>query len=635
MWTPGNQTILKTSKDFNEEILKISGEMDETLAKVYLARFLKQNIGFTVNLLSGIELLPIQEIILRSILQRDNSLIVAARGFSKSFLISILAWLYPIFNFNSKVCIISANFRSARRVLEQAESMITNKKAKLLLQCFEKGQRSRDILRRQPDMFRMQCLTKSGSETFALPLTEGLRGIRSDFVLVDEMLLITKDLQENIIRPFLNARLNMQEEIEIRKIEDEMISLGELQKKDKTIFARNKYCGFSSASYQFEYLYTLFTEMIQAIEFPKPDENGKPPPTNFVARLSYKSIPKDTIIDTTQIETAVAGGDENNDYFKREYLAQFTDSTGSYFDAKKLYNCTHKPGTYPTNQIFGDKDSEYLISNDPSYSSSKESDYWGMGVYLINKEERKLTLVHTFGRSAPGKDLKDVHEYLAYLLLFFNIVGFVVDESGSEFINGFNESTTAKEKNLHLEFIKDIDFDTDDLIEYNKSLSSFKRQYNKTSRRFVVGQKFSTGNNAIRRMNEYLQNQINAEKIWFASPIRANKAAFERYSNFTLPIVAKDNQDRILSIGDFIDDQDAWSSEVRSQMSLIEVKSTSSGTLQYDLPQSIKRLKSENRPRKDHYTCLLMATWFSKIYFDMLFQPAEIKQTSFIPQFIR
>lgn len=632
MWTPGNQ-IIANEKDFNYEIESITGELPELEAKISLIKFLKENIGFTINLISGVDLLPLQEILVKAILKRDNSLIVATRGGGKSFIIAILAFLYPIFNFNSKMCLISANFRGSRRILEELEKIVESKKAKLLSQCFERGVKSRDIIRRAPDMYKINLL--NSSEVFALPLTEGLRGVRASYVVMDEGLMLTKDIQNDIIRPFLNARLNMTEEMEIRKIENEMIRLGSITEKDRITFPRNKLSIFSTASYQFQYLYELYQEMIKNIEYPQPlNDEGEKPPTNLVVRLSYECIPKKTVIDTTQIELAKANGAENNDFFKREYRSIFTDSSGSYFNVKKLYDCTHLPGTFPTNQIFGDKDSEYLLIQDPSYSSSKESDYFGMGVYLLNKEERKITLVHTFGRSAPGNDLKEVHEYFAYLLLFFNIVMMAIDESGSEFINGFNESITAKEKNLKVEFIKDINFDTDDLTEYNKSLTSLKKQYNLLGRRFVIGQKFSTGNNAIRRMNEHLQNQINAGKVWFASPIRANTAAFNKYSSFTLPIKAKDNKDKVLNIGDFIDEQDSWPAEVRNQVALIEAKASSSGVLQYDMPQSIKRLKSENRPRKDHYTCLLMGNWISKIYFDFLFQPVQVKTTGFIPRFI-
>lgn len=630
MWTIGNQ-IVKREKDFNEELLKIEGELNDIDAKITLARFLKQNVGFTVQLLSGVELLPIQEILIKSILARDNSLVVAGRGAGKSYIISILAFLYPIFNFNSKFCILSANFRGSRRILEETEKIITSRKAKLLIQCFQATSRTKEIIRRAPDMFKMELIQPANAEVFALPMTPGLRGVRSSFLNLDEGLLLSKDLQQNIIRPFLNARLNMQEEIDIRKREDELIKLGAITEKDRISFPKNKYCVFSSASYQFEYLYEMYSEMINNINNSSKSENDSPP-TSFVARLSYEAIPQNTILDTTQIETAKASGDENSDYFKREYRALFTDSSESYFNVRKLKECTVDSRDFPTTQIYGDKNSEYVLAIDPSYSSNKNSDFFAMGIYLINKDERKITLVHTYGRA--GGELKEHFEYLTYLLLFFNVTLIVIDASGTEFITGYNESSLAKEKGINLKFIT-ANLDAEDMVEYTKAIKQAKIEYNLTARRICWAQAFAGTNAIVRRMNENLQNAINSKKIWFASACKMNEQMFERIKDFVLPYTFKDNNDQIYSLYDFVDDQDNWISETKNQLALIEVKATSSGILQYDLPQGLRRLRSDKRPRKDNYTCLLIAAWAVRYYFDMLYAPAETESEIPMPILIK
>ena len=58
--------------------------------------------------------------------------------------------------------------------------------------------------------------------------------------------------------------------------------------------------------------------------------------------------------------------------------------------------------------------------------------------------------------------------------------------------------------------------------------------------------------------------------------------------------------------------------ETKAQLALVEVKSTSTGVVQYDLPQHLRRSTSADRPRKDIVSCLLMACWIIKIYFDMI-----------------
>ena len=627
-WYNGNQKIL-TTKDYTEEIRKIQGEMDDVDARITLAKFFKHNIGFTLHYLTGVDLLPLQEIIIRGIFIKDNGVIVAGRGLGKSFIISVLAVLYPLIYFNSKMCLVSNNFRTSRRILEETEKIITSKKAKLIRNCFDKTVNSRSVIQRAPDMYRIRIPEPANTEVFSLPMTEGLRGTRASLVCYDEGLNLTKEMQDVIIRPFLNARLNMQEEIDIRRREDEMIQEGIITEKDRVSFPKNKYFVFSSASYTFQYLYTLYNETLDYIQNPR---GGDEAPSYFCLRCSYEAIPEDTnLIDLPAIRAAAASGGEHSDWFRRENKAEFLDSSDSYFNVKKLHECTLPLGTYPTTQLFGDKNSEYILSIDPSYASNKDSDYFAMGVYLIDKENIKITLVHTYGKS--GGSIKHHFEYLIYLLTHFKIIFVCIDASGDEFIKGFNESSISKERNISLDFIK-ADFDTDDLVEYKSALKEAKKQYNLESRKFVYAQKFNSSNGSIRRMNEHLQNQIQAEKIWFASECGPNQNVVKKYLSFVLPFKFESNKDQILSVGDFIEEQDRWISETKGQVALIQVKSTSTGVLQYDLPNELKHMKGEKRLRKDHYTTLLLANWSSKIFFDMIFTEKSTEARGFSPFFI-
>ena len=48
--------------DANQEILSMEGLLNDRDAKISLAKFLRSNLGFTTELLSGIKLAPYQEI---------------------------------------------------------------------------------------------------------------------------------------------------------------------------------------------------------------------------------------------------------------------------------------------------------------------------------------------------------------------------------------------------------------------------------------------------------------------------------------------------------------------------------------------------------------------------------------------
>ena len=558
-------------------------------------------------------------------IQVDKEECYWANGFinHNSFLISVFSILYSIFYPDKKLCLISSNFRSARRILEASEKMVNSKKAQLLKQCFP------NAMRRSTDMFRW--ILPNQSEIFALPLSngEGLRGTRANCVCVDEGLLISKEIQETILRPFLTVKQDFREEAELRAAEDFLISKGVLKEEDRLSFPKNKFCVFSSASYEFQYLYEMYNSWIDLIYHPEkidlaPGESKKP--TFMVVRASYEALPENGIMDMSQINSAKANGGENTEYFRREYRGLFSKAGDGYFNVKKMFECTIPVNEYPTVQLTGDKNAEYILAIDPSYSASKSSDFFAMGLYMLIPQERKLVLVHSYARA--GTDLKEHYEYLSYLFKHFNIVFTVIDNSGSEFIHGFNESTIAKDANLNLKFL-DVDFCSDSYLE---EISKAKTQYNKTSGKIVYGQNFTS--QGIRLMNEHLQNQIDCKKVWFASALGANEKEVKKYENFNLPLKPKNKNDIEMSLSEFIDDQDTWITATINQVALVEVKTTVLGVLQFDLPQNLKRETGPNRPRKDLYTCLLLACWGARNYYEMLFTELSQVSATFDPIFV-
>jgi len=619
MWNNGNQKIIYY-EDYNKVLRKYSGKtLNDVEARLTLAKFFKSNLGLTLKMLVGVDLLPFQEIMLRAMFAADNSLFVLGRGLGKSYLISLFCILYPIFYPGSQIVLISANFRASRRILEFADRAVHSKRAHLIETSFGND------LRKGNDVFSWTL--DNGSKIFALPLSkgDGLRGQRASCTIVDEGLLISKEIQESIIRPFLTAKQNYQEEKEIRAAEDYLIKKGVLTEKDRLSFPRNKYQVFSSASYQFEYLYEMFqsykSEIIKS-SIPEQD-----PPRFFVWRMGYEALPKDSFIDTTQIQAAAANGGAATDYFRKEYQAIFTDVGNGYFNVKRLAECTVRVNEEPTVQVRGNKDYQYILTIDSAMSASKDSDFFAMGVYLLAPQERKIFQVHSYAKN--GGDLKHHYEYLTYLLTHFNIVFIAYDATGPEFLHGYNESTIAKQRNLKLGFLT-ANFEDDNYLE---QIALAKREYNTLTRNYTYGIKFNTY--SVRQMNEYLQAQIEARKVWFGSRICANEVAFNRAIEFQLPFEFKDNFDKPYTIGEFLEDQDDWIDETKKELSLIEVTTSSLGSLRFDLPQSLQRNSSVNRPRKDLYTCILMANYASKFYFDMLFTPDTPVYSTFTPIIIK
>ena len=280
---PGNQIIKKKKGQTDWEFVNsLKGELKEHEARIALARFFRSNIGVLFNLITGgkRELLPIQELIIKSLFLRDSGILVASRGFSKSWLLGVCSLLIPILSPGAQICLISANFRGARRILDGAESIVNAAGSELLKQCFPNN------LRRSTDVYKW--IIPNGSEVFALPLNaEGLRGHRATWLFIDEGLLISKEIQENILRPFLAVKQNPAEEMQIRAEEDENIRLGLLSEEDRMVFPKNKFFVLSSASFKFQYLYELYDSIVQNIMKPK-DVTDEDSVSYFAFRFSYK-----------------------------------------------------------------------------------------------------------------------------------------------------------------------------------------------------------------------------------------------------------------------------------------------------------------------------------------------------------
>ena len=385
-------------KNVNEQFRSLKGELDNREARISLAKFLRANLGLTTELISGIKLAPFQEIMLKGMLNKNFSMLVLGRGCGKTFIASVFCFLQCIFEPGTKILIAGPTFRTARFIFNNLEKMVESKGAELLAQAFgAKAKRN--------DQFEWQI---NGGSITAIPLNgEKIRGFRANILVLDEYLLLPEDIINNVLMPFLVAPQNMKERLEIREIEDELIRQGAMKEEDRMVFENNsKMIALSSASYTFENLYKTYKEWLQNIYSKEQKESSY-----FISQLSYESLPEE-MIDTAVIEAAREGGTSNAS-FQREYCAQFTDGSDSYFSAKKMHECTIPDGEHPTTKVRGDSELKYICAIDPSFSNSPTSDYFAMSVMELNQETNTSTLVH--GYAVAGGDLKDHIQYFEYL----------------------------------------------------------------------------------------------------------------------------------------------------------------------------------------------------------------------------
>jgi hypothetical protein len=596
--------------DLNKELLNLKGELTDKQAKISLAKFLRGNIGITTELVSGIKLAPFQEITLKGMMNRNFSMCVWGRGCGKTFIASIFCFLQCIFNPGTKILIAGPTFRTARFIFNNLEKLVESKGAELLAQAF--GAKSK-----RNDQFEWQI--NEGSIT-AIPLNgEKIRGFRANILVLDEYLLIPEDIINNVLMPFLVAPQNMKERLEVKEIEEKLIAEGKMTEEDRMEFENtSKMVALSSASYTFENLYKTYQEWTDKIV-----SKDKTDARYFISQLGYEALPEE-MIDHTIIEEAQNGGASHSS-FLREYCAQFTDGSDSYFSAKKMHLCTVPDGESPTTKIIGDKDKKYILGIDPSFSNSPSSDYFAMSMLELDDEAKSGTLVHSY--AVAGGNLKDHIKYLHYIMRNFNIEVICIDNAGYQFIDGSNESEHFKRDNIKINF---IDFDSNkDGGDYQKEIKKLKRAHNKDAGYICFKQIFTS--EWLRKANEFLQSNIDHKRIWFGSKTVANVNAFNRYSSSKIDLRFV-NENNML---DFIETQDSLIHQTKKQCALVEVKSTAKGTQTFDLPQHLKRSTSSLRARKDNYTTLMLANWATKCYYDSQNLKEEVIPTTFTPIVIK
>ena len=601
----------KEIPDANSELMKLEGTLEEKEARISLAKFLSSNLGITTELLSGIKLAPYQEITLKGMMNRNFSMCVWGRGCGKTFIASVFCFLQCIFNPGTKILIAGPTFRTARFIFTNLEKLVRSKGAELLQQAFSTKPSKRN------DQFEWSI---NGGTITAIPLNgEKIRGFRANILVLDEFLLLPEELINTVLMPFLVAPQDMKERLEIRAIEDDLIKKNKMPEEDRMVFENNsKMIALSSASYTFENLYKTYREWTNKIYSDEISDANY-----FISQMGYEALPKE-MIDETVIEEAQDGGASHSS-FLREYCAQFTDGSDSYFSAKKMHLCTIPDGESPTTLIRGKSGAKYILGIDPSFSNSPSSDFFAMSLLEVSEDIGDGTLVHSY--AVAGGDLKQHINYLYYLYTNFNIELIVIDNAGYQFLDSCNESENFVNAGINLKF---LDFEAaKEGEDYNKEIRRLKRDLNKSDHKICFKQNFTS--DFLRKANEHLQAAIDHKKLWFASRTTANGSAFDKQSNYNinLKLVEENN------IGEFIETQDTLVYSTKKQCALVEVKTTAKGTQTFDLPQHLKRSTSPHRARKDNYTTLMLANWGLKCYNDKKATNENEINSTFLPQMFR
>lgn len=622
-WETGKQKYHSDFKSANEEIKKIKGYLDEDEAKYHLYKFLRSNVTFATDLISGVQLFPFQHLAIKAMLEADYFLGIWSRGMSKSFSTAIYAYLDAMFNQGIQIGILAATFRQSKMIFEKIEDIAKKPEAEFLSQCITKKSKKND----------QWTLEIGDSKIIALPLGDGskLRGFRFHRIIIDEFLLMPEHVYNEVILPFLSVVQNPTERENYTKIEDQLIARGEMREEDRKKWPNNKLIALSSASYKFEYLYKVY-ETFEDLILNGRDEMNKDLSNRCIMHFSYDVAPK-ALYDQNLINQSKQTMSQSQ--FDREFGAIFTDDSSGFFKTSTMKACTVKDGEDPSTEISGDRDSKYLLAFDPSWAESESSDDFAMHVLKLNDNTRTGTVVHSY--AVPGLKMKEHIKYFHYILEQFNIVAIVGDYGGGvQFIQALNASELSSQKKIE---IKEITANLDDTENYQECLREAKTQYNLKDNRICILRKPTA--DWIRKANELLQANFDHKRIWFAS--RPLDKSYNIQIKKKLPIddlIFMPNQKEMqkstgkLNVIDFLEHQYDMINYTKNQCALIQVTSTPQGTQTFGLPLNLRRQTGPGKARKDSYSALILGNWMIKTYYDMMNVEENPVTSTFTPIFI-
>lgn len=612
MWEQGLQP--ESKKEYtNEDLLKVEGFLEEKDAKLWLEKFFRENLALLSKILTGVELLEFQSMMVKAMFNVDYFLAICSRGSGKSFICAIFLILYASLNQGIKIGIIANSFRQSRLLMQKIIDLRHDPKAKFLAQMITE----KDISLKNDEW----VIRIGRSQLICLPTGDGskLRGYRFKVMVIDELLLLSSKLINEVIRPFLSTNTDVTERKKVREAEDILIAQGKLREEDKIQWGNNKLIGLSSASYSFEYLKTMYDEYEKAI-FSERKDNAK----YSIFHISYDCLPAE-LYDQALIASAKAQMSEAQ--FAREFYSKFSDDSSGYFKMSKMMACTYQDGEGQHVEAMGEKGGIYIIAGDISWSESDGSDDFVFHVIKYFKESGIGVVVHSY--ALPGTAMKEHIKYFHFLYKSFKPELIVFDFMGGvQFLSAANESELFKSDNIE---IKTIDVEVEDATKYTEDIRSIRNLHNVSENRICIQRKPS--GNFIRQANEILQSAFDHKKLMFAS--MAVDEDFVKQIALPVPVndlkFLRDTMTIKQNVVDFVENLKDNITMIRTQCALIEVSSTPQGNQTFDLPLNLKRQRGATKARRDSYSALVLGNWGLQIYRDMMSTPKEETENTFTP----
>ena len=566
--------------------------------------------SFLVKHIFNIQILPSQALILHELWNRKFPMLIASRGFGKSFMLSLYSMLRALLLPNRKVVVVGAAFRQSKVLFEYMET-IWNNSPILRDICDANSGPRRDVDR---------CVMRiNDSRVTCLPLGDGqkIRGQRANDIISDEFASIPRDIFETVVAGFAAVSSDPIENVKRLASEKKAIELGvQLKEKDEQKLENkdNQIILSGTAYYDFNHFATYWKRWKSIIKSQgdpvklREVFGGDDAPENFdwteysIMRIPYELLPEG-FMDAAQVARSKAT--VHAGIYQMEFGAVFTRDSEGFFKRSLIESCVvndQEPIKDSKGEeilfeakLMGDPNKKYIFGVDPA----SEVDNFSIIVLEINEDHRRIVHCWTTTRSEHKEKVKkgystetDFYAYCARkirdLMKLFPCIHIAMDAQGGGIAVMESLHDKDKLKDGEIEIWPVIDEDKPKDTDDQRGLHILEMC------QFAKYDWLAEANHGLRKDLE--------DKVLL----------FPRFDSVTVGIsnVEDGMKGRMY---DTLEECVMDIEELKDELSMIQMTQTASGRDRWDTPEVVVAAGKKSKMRKDRYSALIMANMSARV----------------------
>jgi len=589
-------------------ILKVSDE-DYHLRLSYLM-MRPEYFSFLCKHILNVQILPSQALMLHEMWSRKFPMLIASRGFGKSFMLSLYSLLRALLLPKRKVVVVGAAFRQSKVLFEYMETIWRN--APILRDiCSDTSGPRRDVDR---------CVMRINDSTVTcLPLGDGqkIRGQRANDIISDEFASIPRDIFENVVAGFAAVSADPIDNVKRLAAEKRAKELGVQveKKKEETIENKDNQIILSgTAYYDFNHFATYWKKWKTIIKSKGIESRlrevfgGEDVPKDFdwtqysIIRIPYELLPEG-FMDAAQVARSKAT--VHAGIYQMEFGACFTRDSQGFFKRSLIESCVVSNDNVLKNSkgdeihfeasLIGDPNKRYIFGVDPA----SEVDNFSIVVIEVNPDHRRIVHCWTTTRSEHKEKVKrgystetDFYSYCARkirdLMRLFPCIHIAMDAQGGGIavMESLHDRDKIQEGELAIWPTIDDDKpkDTDD----ERGLHILEMC------QFAKYDWLAEANHGLRKDFE--------DKVLL----------FPFFDSISLGLSNADDGLKGRHF-DTLEECVMDIEELKDELSMIQITQTATGRDRWDTPEVVVGTGKKSKMRKDRYSALIMANMAGRV----------------------